>query len=287
MLKIKLPTAVIVANNENNNQEQKQKQQREHDDSRRRQRDTMICKTFSSSAENEYEDCSNGENENNNNNINKNKQQLISPQLTAVTAPVAVPAQRKNNNNKPSQSSYYSRTSNALDDLANQLKHILLPEEFESLEKGEGEDAEEEEGEETSTEQAAKRPKRKVAPLGTVPIFDNCDEVRLKLELIRRKYNNVSGAALCRAISTVSGRRVQGAQWKRFLLKRRGPYAGAESTVYADGYLFLEKLRIFNEEPKSKQRLENEKRLAEMGLMHGFERTDETRRTAMKIYRRG
>ena len=66
---------------------------------------------------------------------------------------------------------------------------------------------------------------------------------------------------MARAISIVSGRRIRSCQWKRFFDKKgKGAMAGSESIVYADGYLFLEKLRIYNEMPKSKERLENERK---------------------------
>ncbi|KAI9702970.1 MAG: hypothetical protein M1836_008184 [Candelina mexicana] len=100
----------------------------------------------------------------------------------------------------------------------------------------------------------------------SVPVYDNCDEVRQKLKAFLDSKAPIPGE------TTKDGKPKTYTQKKllehmgdlnssslqRFL-KAEGEKAGAENSVYYHGYIFLEKLRIYNNEPKSSSRIQTEK----------------------------
>ena len=148
-----------------------------------------------------------------------------------------------------------------------------------------------EEGEAEGGETApAPKPKPKPAPLGpgmnsagvdisgvhlpgeetdSVAIFDTCDEVRRKVNAHLKKPG-VTQAQFCRdMLAMFKGparpSNIQSIQLSRFR-GMKGPTVGANSLVFYSAYVFFEKVRIAEGKPKSKHRLEMEKRWGNGGL---------------------
>ncbi|KAK8069949.1 hypothetical protein PG994_006565 [Apiospora phragmitis] len=93
---------------------------------------------------------------------------------------------------------------------------------------------------------------------GDVPVYETCDELRKKIRAFLKK-DGVTQAALCRAISAClpDDQVVQARQLNTFMGKN-GPTVGNHSPAFYGGYVFFEKLRIKEDKPKSKFRLEME-----------------------------
>ncbi|KAK8085690.1 hypothetical protein PG997_006961 [Apiospora hydei] len=93
---------------------------------------------------------------------------------------------------------------------------------------------------------------------GDVPVYETCDELRKKIRAFLKK-DGVTQAALCRAISAClpDDQVVQARQLNTFMGKS-GPSVGNHSPIFYGGYIFFEKLRIKEDKPKSKFRLEME-----------------------------
>lgn len=90
-----------------------------------------------------------------------------------------------------------------------------------------------------------------------VPIFDNCNEVRRKLNLYL-KHDGVTQAAFCRTLTQQLGsdqehKTLQGRQLGVFR-GHKGPNGGAKSPVFYAAYVFFEKIRLANGKDKSAHR---------------------------------
>lgn len=87
-----------------------------------------------------------------------------------------------------------------------------------------------------------------------VAVYDNCDEVRKKIQAHLRQPG-VTQAAFGRQVaeSFPDGRGIQGKQVADFL-KKKGETSGAESGVYYGSYVFFEKLRLKHGTKKSNAR---------------------------------
>ena len=94
---------------------------------------------------------------------------------------------------------------------------------------------------------------------GKVPIYDSCDEVRKKINAYL-KNPAMTQAGFLRAIAQThpEGKKFQSKSLNDFMGKR-GADAGNTSGVFYAAYIFFEKLRIKEGNPKSKHRLEMEK----------------------------
>ncbi|KAF8417501.1 hypothetical protein EV426DRAFT_622907 [Tirmania nivea] len=101
----------------------------------------------------------------------------------------------------------------------------------------------------------------------TIPVFDSCDEIRRKISAhLRLPY--VTQAQFLRDIAaqfTGQDVKIQSKQLSDFRSKS-GALAGNTSRVYYGAYVYFEKLRLIEEKPKSKHRLEMEKRWAPDGV---------------------
>ncbi|KAE9039472.1 hypothetical protein PR003_g2182 [Phytophthora rubi] len=85
---------------------------------------------------------------------------------------------------------------------------------------------------------------------GCVPVYDDCDEIRRKIDEFLRE-GLVTKAAFLRAMGNVNSNSM-----RRFMSLRRG--AGAANEVYRKAYAFFEKKRIVDGEEKTVKRLANE-----------------------------
>lgn len=93
---------------------------------------------------------------------------------------------------------------------------------------------------------------------GEVPVYDTCDELRKKVRAFLKK-DGVTQAALCRGISAcLPGDQVVQARQLTTFMGKSGPTRGNNSPIFYGGYVFFEKLRIKDEKPKTKFRLEME-----------------------------
>ncbi|KAK3398775.1 hypothetical protein B0T20DRAFT_438116 [Sordaria brevicollis] len=110
----------------------------------------------------------------------------------------------------------------------------------------------------------------------SVPIYDTCDEVRRKIDAYLKRPG-VTMAQFCRDIhaqykSPSRPANIQGSQLSRFR-GMKGAKSGATSTVFYGAYVFFEKMRIKENKPKTKHRVEMEAAWPE-----GFDRTDDGRK---------
>ncbi|KAK7932006.1 hypothetical protein PG985_002718 [Apiospora marii] len=93
---------------------------------------------------------------------------------------------------------------------------------------------------------------------GDVPVYETCDELRKKIRAFLKK-DGITQAALCRAISAcLPGDQVVQARQLSTFMGKSGPTVGNSSPAFYGGYVFFEKLRIKEDKPKSKFRLEME-----------------------------
>lgn len=87
---------------------------------------------------------------------------------------------------------------------------------------------------------------------GDVPVFDDCDEIRRKINAFLRT-GLVTKAAFLRALGNVNSNSL-----RSFLGLRRGAGSGAANVVYRKAFIFFEKKRILEGKKKSDKRLDNE-----------------------------
>jgi len=97
------------------------------------------------------------------------------------------------------------------------------------------------------------------------PIYDNCDEIRRKIEGLKTE----PGFKITHWLREIGN--INNNSYRRFMGKH-GEQAGAESGFYLAAYKHFEKRRIVNGIPKSMTRLENEKKYPK-----GLPRVDENR----------
>ena len=92
----------------------------------------------------------------------------------------------------------------------------------------------------------------------SVPVFDSCDEVRKKIHAHLREPG-VTQAAFLREIAKTypEPKKIQSKVLNDFLGKK-GASAGNTSAVFYSSYVFFEKLRIKDNKPKSKHRIQME-----------------------------
>ncbi|RLN92424.1 hypothetical protein BBJ28_00009983 [Nothophytophthora sp. Chile5] len=95
---------------------------------------------------------------------------------------------------------------------------------------------------------------------GSLPVYDDCDELRKKIELFLGE-KMVTKAALLRALGNLNTNSL-----RQFLSAKRGPGSGAANVTYREGYVFFEKKRILEGKPKTKKRLDNEAKLGSAGF---------------------
>ncbi|KAK1943171.1 hypothetical protein P3T76_005808 [Phytophthora citrophthora] len=95
---------------------------------------------------------------------------------------------------------------------------------------------------------------------GDIPVYDDCDEIRKKINFFLGE-KTVTKAAFLRALGHVNSNSL-----RSFMNLKRGAASGAANVVYRTGYVFFEKKRILEGGKKTKKRLENE--LEQGG--HGF-----------------
>lgn len=103
----------------------------------------------------------------------------------------------------------------------------------------------------------------------TVQIYDTCDEIRKKIAAYMRK-DGITQASLLRELqaqfhTSRAPSRMQSSQLTAFRSKK-GPSMGNTSSIFYSAYVFFEKLRIKENKPKSKHRLDMEN-----AWPHGFD----------------
>lgn len=94
----------------------------------------------------------------------------------------------------------------------------------------------------------------------SVLVYDTCDEIRKKITA-HLKTPGLTQAQFCRDLyAQLHAPKCQGFQSKQLadFRGKKGPVAGATSTVFYAAYVFFEKLRIAKGKPKSAHRLEME-----------------------------
>ncbi|KAI5359524.1 hypothetical protein Slin15195_G071510 [Septoria linicola] len=93
---------------------------------------------------------------------------------------------------------------------------------------------------------------------GSVEIYDNCDEIRKKINAHLTKPG-VSQASFCRdlAAQLTPGTKIQSKQLTDFRSKKGGRQGNTSCVFYA-AYVYFEKLRIAEGKPRSKHRKEME-----------------------------
>ena len=107
-----------------------------------------------------------------------------------------------------------------------------------------------------------------------VPIFDTCDDVRVKIatylsssEMTRAAFMRL----LCSAAFPISKKGIQDRQLANFQTQS-GVRRGCESNVYYAAYVYLEKLRLKRQEPKSRKREEMEEIWGAAGIPRKIDR---------------
>ena len=98
-------------------------------------------------------------------------------------------------------------------------------------------------------------------------VFDTCDDVRSKIQA-HLKEPGITQASFCRELAKTYSRPTsfQSKQVADFL-RKKGALAGNISGVYYASYVFFEKLRLKNGQPKSQKR-----KSVEAIHPHGMER---------------
>ncbi|KAK7728740.1 hypothetical protein SLS53_009368 [Cytospora paraplurivora] len=102
----------------------------------------------------------------------------------------------------------------------------------------------------------------------SVLVYDTCDEIRKKITA-HLKTPGLTQAQFCRDLyAQLHAPKCKGIQSKQLadFRGKKGPVAGATSTVFYAAYVFFEKLRIAKGKPKSAHRLEMEDIYAGRGL---------------------
>ncbi|KAE9119786.1 hypothetical protein PF007_g8416 [Phytophthora fragariae] len=95
---------------------------------------------------------------------------------------------------------------------------------------------------------------------GTVPVYDDCDEVRKKINYFLGE-KTVTKAAFLRALGDVNSNSL-----RSFMNMKRGAGSGAANVVYRTVYVFFEKKRILEGGKKTKKRLDNEAKQGRNGF---------------------
>jgi len=97
----------------------------------------------------------------------------------------------------------------------------------------------------------------------SVPIYDTCDMVRSKIKLFLKQHPSESNASLARRMKST------GTNLSRFR-EKKGYDKGNTSSAFYDAYVYLEKIRIAEGKPKSKDRVKMEELWSSKG---GFDTT--------------
>ncbi|KAK6850877.1 hypothetical protein PG990_008217 [Apiospora arundinis] len=103
---------------------------------------------------------------------------------------------------------------------------------------------------------------------GLVPVFDTCDEVRLKINEHMRNTPGLTAAQFCRDLYVhLAGTKFTGLQSKQLndFKAKEGPRAGCSSSLFYAAYVFFEKMRIAQGQPKSRHRISMESIWASQG----------------------
>ncbi|KAK7943257.1 uncharacterized protein PG986_012370 [Apiospora aurea] len=103
---------------------------------------------------------------------------------------------------------------------------------------------------------------------GLVPVFDTCDEVRLKINEHMKNTPGLTAAQFCRDLYVhLRGTKFTGLQSKQLndFKAKEGPRAGCSSSLFYAAYVFFEKLRIAQGQPKSRHRINMETIWASQG----------------------
>ncbi|ETP35243.1 hypothetical protein F442_16522 [Phytophthora nicotianae P10297] len=96
---------------------------------------------------------------------------------------------------------------------------------------------------------------------GNVPVYDDCDEIRKKINFFFLVEKIVTKAAFLRALGDVNSNSL-----RSFMNLKRGAGSGAANVVYRTAYIFFEKKRILEGGKKTKKRLDNEKTQGRQGF---------------------
>ncbi|KAG2821593.1 hypothetical protein PC129_g9138 [Phytophthora cactorum] len=88
---------------------------------------------------------------------------------------------------------------------------------------------------------------------GSVAVFDDCDEIRKKINFFLGE-KIVTKAAFLRALGDINSNSL-----RSFMNSKRGAGSGAANVVYRTAYIFFEKKRILEGGKKTKKRLDSEK----------------------------
>lgn len=86
-------------------------------------------------------------------------------------------------------------------------------------------------------------------------VYDSCPELRSKIEEFLKR-DGMTKANLCVALGNINHNSLN-----RFLAAKKQKQSG--NMTYENGYIFFEKLRILDGQPKSAERLLNELRMPE------------------------
>ncbi|KAJ9609865.1 hypothetical protein H2200_006194 [Cladophialophora chaetospira] len=95
----------------------------------------------------------------------------------------------------------------------------------------------------------------------TIPIFDTCDDIRMKINRFMRDTPFSTNAAFMRLVNPAlpeHSSKKGSAQTMTKFLNAKGPKKGVESNVFYASYVFFEKLRVKQGKSKSKKREEME-----------------------------
>ncbi|KAI0732279.1 hypothetical protein C8Q72DRAFT_140776 [Fomitopsis betulina] len=86
---------------------------------------------------------------------------------------------------------------------------------------------------------------------GSVPIYDDCDDIRRKI----RKLQRTQGFRITFWLRHIGG--IKYNSWSRFM-KANGPDSGAENGIYHAAYIYFEKVRLAEGKKKTSRREQNE-----------------------------
>jgi hypothetical protein len=103
-----------------------------------------------------------------------------------------------------------------------------------------------------------------------IPVFETCDDVRIKINRFMRETASTSQAGFVRlitaALPATANIAAPSARQLTTFLSKHGPLAGVESPIFYASYVFFEKLRVKEGKPKSKKRLEMEEHHGKDGM---------------------
>lgn len=97
-----------------------------------------------------------------------------------------------------------------------------------------------------------------------VPVFDSCEDVRVKIDSYLEQPDGPGSFQLCQILheqlkGTARRSKYIGTTHLHRFMAQEGPFSGARGAVYYAAYVFFEKLRIAEGRPKSDRRLEMER----------------------------